>query len=77
MAFIIEKFDKYNAWDRMQSVYKFELNGQMYAIKEVELEWGKPQFPIDIERDREREQYFIYNTVEEAMEFVHRIKSLN
>jgi hypothetical protein len=43
MAFIISTYNKYDIWDRTHSVYKFEVNGNWYAIKEVEMEWGLPQ----------------------------------
>ena len=76
MAFIIDVFSKYDAWDRAHAVYKFEINGQWYAIKEVQLEWGQPQIGYRIESNS-YSSYFIYNTIEEAMEFVRRMKSLN
>ena len=43
MAYIIDTYNKYDGWDREHSVYKFEMNGNWYAIKEVELELGVPQ----------------------------------
>jgi len=43
MAFIIDSYNKYDAWDRAHSLYKFEINGNWYAIKEVEMSWGLPQ----------------------------------
>ena len=61
MAFIIGNYNKYDVWDREHSVYKFELNGNWYAIKKVELEWGKPQLPIRIEGSGE-ENYYVYGS---------------
>ena len=40
MAFIIDTYNKYDAFDRENARKVFEINGNWYAIKEVELEWG-------------------------------------
>ena len=77
MAFIIDKYDKYSRWDREHSKYIFEINEQWYAVKEVILFWGKPQLPTKIEYEQNPETYFIYNTEEEAMAFVRKMKSYN
>lgn len=79
MAFIIEKYNRYDRWDREHSKYIFEINEQWYAVKEVILFWGQPQLPIRIERNEKPETYpyFIYDTEEQAMEFVKLMKSLN
>lgn len=79
MAFIVDCYNKYDNWDREHSKYVFEINGQEYAIKEVILFWGKPRLPLRIgeNQDSENTSYFIYNSFENAMSFVHTIKSLN
>lgn len=77
MAYIIDRYDKYNEWDRIHSVYKFEINEQWYAVKEVILFWGQPQLPVSIEEEKNPETYSLYQTKEEAMEFVRRIRELN
>lgn len=46
MAFIIGSYDKWDRWDREHSVYKFMLNGNWYAIKRVEMEWGVPSLDM-------------------------------
>ena len=55
MAFIVGMYDKFDRWDREHSVYKFEVNGNWYAIKEVEMEWGVPKLPEYVDRDSEKE----------------------
>jgi len=45
MAYIIERYNRFDTWDRSHSKYTFSVNGNWFAIKEVELEWGKPQIP--------------------------------
>ena len=51
MAYIIGTFDKYDAWDREHAVYKFEVNGNWYAVKEIEMEWGLPKLPLYVDKD--------------------------
>ena len=77
MAFIIDRYNKYNGWDRQHRAYSFELNGQQYAIFEVELEWGLPVLGESIEFEKNREQYQVYGTKEEAMRFVRLVKRFN
>ena len=77
MAFIIDRYDKYNAWDREHSIYRFEVNGNWYAVKEVILFWGQPQLPVKVDGGDNPETYWVYETIEEAMEFVKRIRRLN
>ena len=42
MAFIIDRYNRYDCWDKEHSVHVFEINGNWYAVKEVILFWGKP-----------------------------------
>ena len=35
MAFIIDTYNRYNSWDRNHAKHIFEVNGIMYAVKEV------------------------------------------
>ena len=51
MAYIIGTYDKYDIWDREHSVYKFKVNGNWYAIKEVEMEWGVPRVGLRVDSD--------------------------
>lgn len=77
MAYIIDRYNSWDQWDRQQSVYKFEINEQWYAVKEVELEWGLPQLPIRIDSDQNPSSYHIYGTMEEAIEFAKLMKHIN
>lgn len=79
MAFIINRYDKYNSWDRQHSKKVFELNEQWYAIYEVELEWGLPQLGTKVDRDIEKEaqQIHVYDTYEDALQFVLWMKGVN
>ena len=77
MAFIIDKYNKYDIFDREVSRYVFEINEQQYAIKQVHLKWGRPSLPLHIGDNRDQEQYEIYETFEDAMKFVQTIKAIN
>lgn len=77
MAFVIGLYDKYNIWDREHSIYKFEINGNWYAIKEVEMEWGLPQVSMRVDSDEYPEQYCVYSKYEDALHFAQMMKGLN
>ena len=77
MAFIIESYDKYDVWDRERSKYVFEVNGNWYAIKEVEMEWGLPKLPLYVDRDTDASSYYVYDTLEDAMRFVQQVRKIN
>ena len=77
MAYIIDRYSKYNSWDREHSVYQFEVNGNWYAIFEVELEWGLPRLDFCVGEEKNPKQYFVYDRKEEALKFVRLMKGLN
>lgn len=79
MAFIIDSYNKYDVWDRQHARKVFEINGNWYAIKEVEMEWGVPQLQELVMRDNREDakRMHVYDTFEGALEFVHKMKQLN
>lgn len=77
MAFIVDVYDRFDSWDREHSIYKFKMNEQWYAIKEVILFWGQPQLPLRVGDEKNPKIYSVYEDMEEAMEFVKRMKKLN
>ena len=77
MAFIIDRYNRFDKFDKEHSKYVFEINEQQYAIKEVILFWGQPQLAVDIQHDQNPETYHLYESYEEAMEFVQRMKKIN
>ena len=77
MAYIIGTYNKYDTWDRAHSLYKFEINGNWYAIKEVEMVWGQPALSYKIDQDDDPSAYFIFEQYDAALEYVKRQKSLN
>lgn len=77
MAFIISTYNKYDIWDRTHSVYKFEVNGNWYAIKKVEMEWGLPQDGYRVDQNNYLKQYQVYDTYENALKFARQMKMMN
>ena len=77
MAFVIDIYNKYDIWDREHSVYKFEINGQQYAIKEVQLEWGIPQVGLQVDSNDYSKYYCVYSRYEDALEFARQMKMMN
>lgn len=80
MAYIINRYNKYDQWDREHQRKVFEINGNEYAVFEVEMEWGLPRLPYRIDgMDTEQSvrQIHVYDTYQDVMKFVVLMKSLN
>lgn len=75
-GYLIGEYNKWNKWDRAHTIYKFQINGVEYGVKEVQMEWGLPQLPFSIE-DENLDMYHIYDSKEEAIEFAHYMMRLN
>lgn len=71
-VYIIDTFSKFSK-DKIISTFK--INNQWFSIKEVSLKWGVPQLS-SIEEDLEQPYFCLYNTLEEAQEYVRKIKRL-
>lgn len=77
MAFIIGAFNKYDMWDRTHSVYKFSINDMQYAVYEVDMCWGLPALKFQVGQEDVPDSYFIWESEEEAREYIKELKSLN
>ena len=77
MAYIIKSYNKYDRWDREHATHVFSINDVPYAVMKVGMEWGLPQIPSPMEYEDNPGIYHIYDTEEQAMEFVHLMHSLN
>lgn len=76
--FIIETYNKYLAADRKAARYIFYLHDQIYAIKEYEYKNGYLMRPVNVEENENMWQnVYMYDTYEEALEYVQLIKKLN
>lgn len=70
-VFIIDLYDKFTH-DKIISTFK--LNGRKWAIKEVSLLWGIPQ--REKIEDDEYISFYLYNTVDEAKDYIRKLKQL-
>lgn len=70
-VYIIDLYDKFTP-DKVISTFK--INGRWWAIKEVPLLWGIPQ-RAKIEDD-DYISFRLYNTIDEAREYIRQIKHL-
>ena len=77
MAFIIDTYNRMDQWDQEHSEYVFEINGNWYAIKSVRLEWGFPVLPMRLEEEKKVEWFRVYESMDEALQFVFQLKTLN
>lgn len=65
--FIIDTYNKYDAWDRAHSHYKFKIGEQWYAIKDAAV-------PTRVDTDANLSQYKIYLSIDDAISFVRQVK---
>ncbi len=66
--------DLYNKYSSDKVISKYRINGRWWAIKEVPLEWGVPQLS-NIEEDNSMD-FQLYDNLEDAIEYIHKIKEL-
>lgn len=75
-VFIIDTYNPFSPYnDNVRSI--FWLHGQSWAIKEVACEWGKPIIPTLVGEEVRPENFYLYNTLEEAKAYIHTIQRLN
>ncbi len=71
-VFLIDIYNKFSS-DKIISTFK--INNREYCIKEVELMWGMPILN-SIEEEAEQPYFKLYNTLDEAKEYVKQLKQL-
>lgn len=77
MAFIVDRYNRFDSWDRAHARFTFNINKQWYGIMEIRLEWGLPQLKFRVDQEPRPYDYKIYNTYEEALQFVRFMISIN
>lgn len=77
MAYIIDSYNKYDSWDRSHAIYKFNINKNDYAVKEIELCWGMPMLEYRVDREEYPQSYYIYESRDEAIAFAKMLYKLN
>lgn len=73
-VFIIDIYNKYQHNDNCRKIFK--LNNREYCIREVTLDWGQPNFP-EKDLDDNFTSWHLYNTLDEAKNFVRKLKRIN
>lgn len=68
--------DLYNKFSNDEIISKFKLNGRWWAIKKVKLDWGHPILTSIEENEDPYLHFHLYNTLEEAKSFIHKLKQL-
>ena len=70
-VYIVDTYNPYMHNDNV--IYRFIYHEQWWAVRRVSLEWGVPQnTALDI--DDNHTKFHLYNTEEEAMEFVKELR---
>jgi hypothetical protein len=71
-VFIVDVFSPLNN-DKV--CFTFCVNNRSYCVKEVELLWGVPELS-SVEEESEHPYFQSYHTIDEAREFVRKLKRL-
>lgn len=72
-VFIIDLYNKYHKNDNVK--YIFPVNSNWYCIREVELDWGLPEFP-EKDIDDDFTQYQLYTNYDDALTFARTLQKL-
>lgn len=73
-GYIIDLYNKFARNDDV--IFTFFLHGQQYCIREItKFNWGQPVFDKSIED--EFDNYWIYNTIEDAHDYIRYLKKLD
>ena len=70
-VFIIDLYNKFLDPETIRCTFK--VNGRTFCIREVKLEWGKPKLDYI---DDEFLYFHLYNSLEEAKQYVKQLKQL-
>lgn len=73
-VFIVDTYNKYTS-DNVKSI--FSVNGNLYCIKEVELNFGKPILHSIEESEDKSLRFHLYDTYEDAEKFVRELKRIS
>ena len=71
-VYIIDVYSPYARNDNV--LYKFHYHDLPWAIRHTALEWGKPSNETALDLDDNYSTFHYFNTYEEALDFVKRLK---
>lgn len=76
-AYVIDIYNPNNTKKNEDAVQIFKLNQSYFAIFSTSLSWGKPVFKNQtVEDEDEYDDFYIYETLDEAKAFVRKLKEL-
>ena len=75
MAYIMDIYSPYV--DNSNVKFRFELNGQQWCIRQVEVRDGLPVILLPIEDTTSLQDFYIYKTFAEAYAFYKKLKRIN
>ena len=75
-VYVIDIYNPNNAKRNEDAVQIFRLNQSYFAIFSVPLQWGKPAFKNQTIDESEYDDFYIYETLDEAKAFVRKLKEL-
>ena len=71
--YIVDTYDAFNKVANQNVKMIFTLNSNWYCIRETSLNWGIP-IRLNTPIDEEEPKFRIYNTLDEAKEFVRKLR---
>ena len=75
--FIVDIYNPYSPYNKDVRAI-FTINSKKLCIREVEMSWGMPKIGISFDEDAaEPQDFHIYNTYEEAENYISRLKKIN
>lgn len=72
LGYVIRGYSRFREWDRQHKRYAFLVNGQWYAIFDID-----DGLPVSVEYDEDLNQYKVYKSFEAAMEYARTMVRLN
>lgn len=76
-AYVIDIYNPNNTKKNEDAVFIFKLRTNWWAIFATTLSWGQPVFKNQtIEDEDEYDDFYVYETLDEAKAFVRKLKEL-
>ena len=75
IGYIIDIYSPFGHNDNV--VYIFKLHNADFCIRKIkEFQWGQPILQNNLIEEEQFNNYYVYNTLEEALTYIRRLKGL-